>query len=286
MDTIAVQSVLVDYEGRAAHAAAAPWEGRNTLDAAVLGYMNIASLRQHIRPTERVHGVITQGGEKANIVPRVAQALDGAQRHDRDAGAPEGSASWRASTAPHRRAAVRCRRAGTATRCADIRDNGPIAAAYVRNAAATGRTVVDPATISHRVVGSTDMGNVSYLTPAIHPMIQVHAERGCHPHRRLRPVHTERIGRSRRAGWCPRPRHDRDRPVVRRDPANAGSRGVRHDHRSTRCCPEQHPDSGPAGGLGLTLVTVYVPRGFQPRGVRRPFFGDTSRTWILQCSRS
>lgn len=173
MDAIAVQSVLVDYEGRAAHAAAAPWEGRNALDAAVLGYMNIASLRQHIRPTERVHGVITQGGEKANIVPRVAQAHwmvrsdtieTLAPLKDRVLACLDGAAS-----------ACGC---SMSTRWdghtyADMRDNGPIAAAYVRNAAATGRTVVDPAAVGHRVVGSTDMGNVSYLTPAIHPMIQV-----------------------------------------------------------------------------------------------------------------
>ena len=56
MDVIAVQEVSATYTGRAAHAAAFPHEGRNALDAAVLGYLNVAALRQHIRPTERVHG--------------------------------------------------------------------------------------------------------------------------------------------------------------------------------------------------------------------------------------
>ncbi|HEY0519439.1 MAG TPA: M20/M25/M40 family metallo-hydrolase, partial [Ilumatobacteraceae bacterium] len=69
MDTIALQELHVQIHGKAAHAAAAPWEGRNALDAAVLGYMNISALRQHIRPTERVHGIFTKGGDKANIVP-------------------------------------------------------------------------------------------------------------------------------------------------------------------------------------------------------------------------
>ncbi|MEO7369899.1 MAG: M20 family peptidase, partial [Ilumatobacteraceae bacterium] len=69
MDTIALQELQVRYHGKAAHAAAAPWEGRNALDAAVLGYINIAAMRQHIRPTERIHGVFTKGGDKANIVP-------------------------------------------------------------------------------------------------------------------------------------------------------------------------------------------------------------------------
>lgn len=176
MDAIAVHSVLVDYEGRAAHAAAAPWEGRNALDAAVLGYVNVAALRQHIRPTERIHGVITNGGEKANIVPRAAQA------------------HWmvRSDTygtlQPLKDRVMDCLR-GAAAACgcrleahweghsyADMRDNGPLAAAYVANAAAIGRVVRDPAAIGHRVVGSTDMGNVSYLVPSIHPTVQVAPE--------------------------------------------------------------------------------------------------------------
>ncbi len=46
-------------------------------------------------------------------------------------------------------------------------------AAYVSNAARVGRNVVDPAAVGRRVVGSTDMGNISYLVPSIHPMIKV-----------------------------------------------------------------------------------------------------------------
>lgn len=177
MDAIAIQSVLVDYEGRAAHAAAAPWEGRNALDAAVLGYVNVAALRQHIRPTERIHGVITKGGEKANIVPREAQA------------------HWMvrsetiSSLQPLKARVMNCLE-GAAAACgcsleanwedhsyADMRDNTHLAAAYVANARRLGRTVQDPAAIGHRVVGSTDMGNVSYLVPSIHPTVQV-APRG------------------------------------------------------------------------------------------------------------
>ena len=177
MDAIAVQAVLVDYEGRAAHAAAAPWEGRNALDAAVLGYMNVAALRQHIRPTERVHGVITDGGEKANIVPRRSQAHWMVRSDTIETLLPLRERVLACLDG----AAQACGCTMTATwdghRYADMRDSCPIAAAYVANAATVGRTVVDPATLGHRVVGSTDMGNVSYLTPSIHPMIQV-APRG------------------------------------------------------------------------------------------------------------
>ncbi|HEX6424778.1 MAG TPA: M20/M25/M40 family metallo-hydrolase, partial [Acidimicrobiales bacterium] len=55
MDVVALHEAHVTYTGEAAHAAAAPHKGRNALDAAVLGYVNVAALRQHIEPGERVH---------------------------------------------------------------------------------------------------------------------------------------------------------------------------------------------------------------------------------------
>lgn len=57
------------FSGRTAHAAAAPHDGINALDAAVLAYNGISMLRQQILPTQRIHGVIMEGGEKANVIP-------------------------------------------------------------------------------------------------------------------------------------------------------------------------------------------------------------------------
>lgn len=189
MHTIAVQELDVEYHGRAAHAAAAPQEGLNALDAAVLGYVNVAALRQHILPTERVHGIIVRGGDKANIVPA------------------ETAMNWMvrspdiASLQPLKQRVLSCLEASAAaTGCtctatwaghtyADMIDNAPMVAAYVENAARVGRTVVDPDAVGRRVVGSTDMGNISYLVPSIHPMIKV-APDGV-------PIHTTDF-----AGWA------------------------------------------------------------------------------------
>ena len=55
---------------------------------------------------------------------------------------------------------------------ADMADNATLVELYTENAAATGRTLLDPAEVPG-VVGSTDMGNVSHLVPSIHPMIAV-----------------------------------------------------------------------------------------------------------------
>ena len=171
IDAIALQQLLVEYTGEESHAAAAPHRGRNALDAAVLGYMAVAALRQHILPTERVHGIFVRAGEKPNIVPRDA-ATEWYVRSDtitslselkpRVLAALESGAHACGCSAHHQ---------WIGTRYADMVTNGALSSMYVANAMHLGRRVADPRTIGHRVVGSTDMGNVSHLVPSIHPMI-------------------------------------------------------------------------------------------------------------------
>jgi amidohydrolase len=173
MDVIAVDQFTVSYEGEAAHAAAFPWKGRNALDAAVLGYMNVAALRQHIRPTERVHGIFTHGGDKPNIVPKYAETLwyvRSGTIDSLDRLTPRVVAALEAGAAA---TGCTCTRQRTAPVYADMLDNGPMVELYRANAARTGREPIDPAVAGTPVVGSTDMGNVSYLVPSIHPMIKV-----------------------------------------------------------------------------------------------------------------
>ncbi len=171
MQAIAIHTVDVDYDGRAAHAAAAPHLGLNALDAAVLGYTNIAALRQHIRPEERIHGVFTDGGEKPNIVPAHAAAKWYVRSADIE------------SLQPLKDRVMACLDAGAAAAGCTMRhhwndppfynmiDNSALLEFYVSNAGANGR-VVQPPDASRVVVGSTDMGNVSHSVPAIHPMIK------------------------------------------------------------------------------------------------------------------
>ena len=172
MNAIAIQQLFVRYEGLAAHAAVSPNKGKNALDAAVLGYMNVAALRQHIKPTERVHGIFTKSGEKPNIVPREAE-MDWYVRSDTIE-----------SLQPLKARIAKCLEAGAmAADCtisfdwqkntyADLVDNLPLLASYVQNSAKLGRSLTTdilPGTGG----GSTDMGNLSYLVPSIHPMLQV-----------------------------------------------------------------------------------------------------------------
>jgi amidohydrolase len=174
MNTLAVTSFDAHYRGRPAHAAAAPEDGRNALDAAVFGYNAVAALRQHIATAERVHGIFTKLPERANVVPS------------------EVSARWVIRSATLRRLedlvprVVACLEAGALAAGCDIelvrmrvagRDAGPevrtnpqLVGSYVENMARLGRTVGDPR-LGGETIGSTDMGLVSYLVPSIHPLI-------------------------------------------------------------------------------------------------------------------
>jgi amidohydrolase len=168
--TLAWARVEVAYHGKEAHASVTPHRGLNALDAATLSYMAVAALRQHLRPTERVHGIITHGGDAPNIVPRFARAIYFAR-------AP----SFEELEALKERV-VRCFQAGAvATGCEleigwlgndydSIVANPTMGALYEANLSALGRHAVPPGALSE-TGGSTDMGNVSRVVPSIHPMI-------------------------------------------------------------------------------------------------------------------
>lgn len=171
IDAIALRQLEVHYTGEEAHAAAAPHRGRNALDAAVLGYMGVAALRQHIQPTERVHGIFTEAGEKPNIVPRRAstqwyvrsdtmESLD--QLTPRVVAALEAGAHACGCSVEY---------GFPGETYADLISNVTMSSRWVEHAAKLGRVVNDPRRGGARVVGSTDMGNVSHLVPTIHPMI-------------------------------------------------------------------------------------------------------------------
>jgi amidohydrolase len=172
MRTLAIQQVIARYTGRAAHAASAPDRGINALDAAVLGYVNVAALRQHIRPDERIHGIFTNGGDKPNIVPEHAEAhwyIRSPSRRGLDA---------------LKARVLACLQAGADAAGATMQyewldpsydemiDNSPLLDLYAANARRLGRVLEDP-TDETAVAGSTDMGNVSHRVPSIHPMIKV-----------------------------------------------------------------------------------------------------------------
>lgn len=73
-ESLAMDCIEIAYTGKTAHAASAPWEGKNALDAMILTFTNINALRQQIQPDARIHGVIMDGGKAPNIIPDYSMA--------------------------------------------------------------------------------------------------------------------------------------------------------------------------------------------------------------------
>lgn len=171
MPCIAVADVAVSYRGEAAHASSMPDRGVNALDALVIAYQSIGALRQHIRHTERIHGIVTDGGQAPNIVPEHAAG----RFYVRARNAAELDALKQRVLGCFE-AGARATGARVEVRWCDpdyleLRPCWSLASAYQRNAERLGRQFFPFDKLPPGVAGSTDMGNVSQRVPSIHPMI-------------------------------------------------------------------------------------------------------------------
>jgi len=179
---LARRTLVVEFFGRKAHAAAAPREGRNALDALVLFYHAAALPRTKLPPGTLLHGIIESGGEAPNIIPDYAR----------------GRFSLRADAMPKlERLVDEVRRlAGKAaadTGCrVEIGEPGPGVTTFRRNrvleeimaALFVERGRSEPAKLRESY-GSTDLANVSWVAPTIEPMLKASDD----------PIHTEGFAR-------------------------------------------------------------------------------------------
>jgi len=69
MPALATQHLKLTFHGRAAHAAAAPWDGSSALSAVIQTFQGVDAMRLHLRDGSRIHGIITDGGQAVNIIP-------------------------------------------------------------------------------------------------------------------------------------------------------------------------------------------------------------------------
>jgi amidohydrolase len=170
---IALAQFEVRYTGKEAHASAFPELGINAADALVVAQTAIGLLRQHINPTDRIHGIVTHGGEAPNIIPAhtsasyVVRARTVGELHE-------------IRTRVHR-----CFEAGaiaTGARLdvssgdkpyAELVSDTELAALYQHNGETLGRYFLVPGEEMSRAAASTDMGNVSLVFPTIHPVIGI-----------------------------------------------------------------------------------------------------------------
>jgi amidohydrolase len=170
INTLACETLKVEFHGRAAHATARPEAGINALEAMIQSYNAINSLRQHLPARARVNGVITDGGEAANIVPAHAAATF-IVRAETDGDLEE-----------LKEKVINCfAGAATATGAkleyewgehyAAMVTNMALAGLFERNMRELGRPI--PLGDKQTMNFSTDVGNVSQLVPTIHPFVSI-----------------------------------------------------------------------------------------------------------------
>jgi amidohydrolase len=168
---LASEDVEVVFHGLQAHAAADPWKGRNALDAMILLFGSIGLWRQQLRPDARVHGIIQEGGTAANIIPDRTKAWFMLRSPDQP--------YYEVIKARFRELVDAAALATDTTAeitftggAMTMKPNATLEARWVANAAAYGVADQGPDPNS----GSTDMGNVSWVCPTIHPELSIAPE--------------------------------------------------------------------------------------------------------------
>ena len=175
--SLAVGAWDVVYTGRPAHAALAPWEGVNALDAITLAHTAVGLLRQQLPPGTLVHDVVFEAGHAVNVIPETARA-----RYELRARTSEDLAHARSRVRACLEAAALATGAELeltehGAEFADLRQDEFLTAAYTRAVRSLGREPVDR---RGEVMASTDMGNVSHVLPALHPTIGYDTEGALH----------------------------------------------------------------------------------------------------------
>jgi amidohydrolase len=178
--SLAMDAIQFEFFGRAAHAAASPYEGINALDAVIQTFNSINALRQHVKSDVRIHGIIPEGGKAANIVPDYAVAQFYVRASSR---------SYVNEVAEKVKACAQAAGLATGARLEisnyefsydDMITNEHLSDVFTENLVSLG---VNPSEIivHNSDSGSLDMGNVSYVVPSIHPYVQITTEpAACH----------------------------------------------------------------------------------------------------------
>ncbi len=167
--SLAISELELVFHGRAAHASSQPEKGINALDAVIQTFVGLNALRQHIADGARVHGIITDGGEKPNIVPERAAArfYVRAQENDYRDELVDKLRRCAEGAALATGASLSFQKVGHEYKA--MRPDPKLVEGFRRQLAQLGVPEDEPT----GGMGSTDMGDVSWVVPAIHPYIRI-----------------------------------------------------------------------------------------------------------------
>jgi amidohydrolase len=165
----------VHYTGKEAHGSAFPEMGINAADALTVAQTSIGLLRQHIRQTDRIHGIITHGGDAPNVVPAHTSARYLVRAENLQELTDVRAKVYRCFEAGALATGAKLEIRGGDKPYADVKYDRDISLLYQRNAEALGREFPPLSPMMQRMAASTDMGNVSQVIPSIHPMIGINS---------------------------------------------------------------------------------------------------------------
>jgi len=169
ISTLACINLEAEFTGLEAHASANPEEGVNALEAIILSFNAINSLRQHIPESARIHGIITDGGQAANIVPAHASAMFMVRANTMEylESLQQSVEDCFKGASLSTGAKLRCRWAKVC--CKPMKTNRKLASLFNQNMVLAGREM-ETRTVDF---ASTDMGNISQAIPSIHPIVAI-----------------------------------------------------------------------------------------------------------------
>jgi amidohydrolase len=170
---VAASFFEIHYTGKASHASGFPHLGINAADAITIAQASIGLLRQHLRPADRVHGIVTKGGDAFNIIPASTSADFAVRARTLDDLGDVYEKVMRCFEAGALATGATLEVVGGDKPFAHMEDDVEMARLYQANAEALGRKFPALGDPSPATPVSTDMGNVSLMLPSIHPALGI-----------------------------------------------------------------------------------------------------------------
>ena len=171
-----IQQYTVEFFGKDAHAAGAPQEGINALDAQIQLFVNASTYRQQMVQTNRMHGVIKEGGFKPNIIPSYTKSEWYLRSLDKEGLDKLESDFYNFANAAALSTKCEVKITFPDYRYEEIDNNKTMYELYAANSADIDRKMILQKEATRPGLGSTDMGNISQVFPSIHPMLSIDAK--------------------------------------------------------------------------------------------------------------
>tara|TARA_B100000900_G_scaffold222742_1_gene189053 strand:+ start:2383 stop:3525 length:1143 start_codon:yes stop_codon:yes gene_type:complete len=171
-----IQQYTVEFFGKDAHAAGAPQEGINALDAQIQLFVNASTYRQQMVQSNRMHGVIKEGGFKPNIIPSYTKSEWYLRSLNKEGLDKIESDFYNFANAAALSTKCKVKITFPDYRYEEINNNQTMYELYMANSAEIDRKMILQKDAKSPGLGSTDMGNISQAFPSIHPMLSIDAK--------------------------------------------------------------------------------------------------------------